>query len=128
MRPELVVELQMVSFAEQVEIEVGQDRWKAIRIIEIDQSVSISGAQVVACCAVGQATGKETGVMQAGQLALRSFIRDHLDAGCVGQEHADNGLIIGDVWPEIMKRVGMAAFDDRVGFRGEVHLHVITPA
>src|SRR4051794_26676788 len=48
MRAELVIEALLGSFAKQIEIEIGQDRRKAIGIFEIDGGVAEPCAQLVA--------------------------------------------------------------------------------
>ncbi len=47
MRAELVIETLMRAFAEQIEIEVAQDRRKAVRVLELDGVVAEARAQPV---------------------------------------------------------------------------------
>jgi hypothetical protein len=48
MRTELVVELLVGAFTEQIKIVIAQDRQKAVRIVEIDDMVAEMRAQMVA--------------------------------------------------------------------------------
>ena len=65
MRAELVVEPLMGAFAEQIEIEVGQNRRKAVGIVELDHVVAEAGAQLVALRAVRQRAGEQAGIVDA---------------------------------------------------------------
>ena len=65
MGAELVVEMQMRAFAEQIEIEIGQHRRKAVRVLDLDHLLAVTGAQVVARRAVGQRTGEQPGLVDA---------------------------------------------------------------
>ena len=53
MRAELVIEALMRAFAEQIEIEVAQDRRKAVRVLELDGVVAEARAQPVMARVVG---------------------------------------------------------------------------
>ena len=47
MRAELVVERQMIAFAEQIEIEIGEHRRKAIGVLQLDLAVAEARAQPI---------------------------------------------------------------------------------
>ena len=53
MRAELVIEALMRAFAEQIEIEVAQDRRKAVRVLELDGVVAEARAQPVMARVLG---------------------------------------------------------------------------
>jgi hypothetical protein len=44
---QFVVEPLMGAFAEQIEIEIGQDRREAVGIVKLDDIVAVTGAQIV---------------------------------------------------------------------------------
>ena len=119
MRAELVVEPLMGAFAEQIQIEVGQDRRKAIGVVEIDDGVAEAGAQLVALRAVRQRAGEQAGVVDARQRCRLAVLVDRLDLGGLRQERAHHGLVALGVQAEIVKRIGVAAFDDRIGLGGQ---------
>ena len=119
MRAELVVDALMGAFAEQIEIEIGQDRRKAIGIVEIDHGVAEAGAQLVALRAVRQRADEQSGVMDARQRRRLAVLADGIDLGGLGQERAHHGAVALGVQAEIVERIGMAAFDDRIGLGGQ---------
>ena len=119
MRAELVVDPLMGAFAEQIEIEVGQDRRKAVGIVEIDDVVAEAGAQLVALGAVRQRAGEQAGVVNARQRRRFAMLVDRLDLGGLRQERAHHGLVALGVKAEIVEGIGVAAFDDRIGLRGK---------
>ena len=59
MRAELVVDALMGAFAEQIEIEIGQDRREAVGILELDDVVAEFGAELVAPGAVRQGADEQ---------------------------------------------------------------------
>ena len=119
MRAELVVEPLVGAFAEQIEVEVGQDRRKAIGVVEIDHGVAEAGAQLVALRAVRQRAGEQPGVVNARELRGFAVLADRLDVRGLGQERAHHGLVALGMEAEIVKGIGVAAFDDRIGFGGQ---------
>ena len=88
MGAELVVKPLMGAFAEQIQIEVGQDRRKAVGILEIDDVVAEAGAQLVALRAVRQCAGEQAGIVDARQRRRFAVLADGLDIGGLRQERA----------------------------------------
>ena len=97
MRAELVVEPLMGAFAEQIEIEIAQDRRKAVGVVEIDDVVAEPGAQLVALRAVRQRAGEQAGVMNARQLRRLAMLVDRLDLDASGRK-ARTTVLSPSVW------------------------------
>ena len=119
MRAELVVEPLMGAFAEQIKIEIGQHRRKAVGIVEIDHVLAEAGAQLVAPRAVRQRAGEQAGVVNARQRCGFAMLADRLDLRGLGQERAHHGFAALGVKAEIVKGIGVTAFDDRIGLGGQ---------
>ena len=119
MRAELVVEPLMGAFAEQIQVEIGQDRRKAVGVVEIDHGVAEAGAQLVALGAVRQRAGEQPGVVNARQRRRFAMLVDRIDLRGLRQERAHHGPVALGVQAEIVKRIGVAAFHDRIGLGGQ---------
>ena len=119
MRAELVVEPLVGAFAEQIEVEIAQDRRKTVGVFEVDHGVAEAGAQLVALRAVRQRACEQAGVVNARKLRGFAVLADRLDVRGFGQERAYHGLAALGMEAEIVKGIGVAAFDDRIGFRGQ---------
>ncbi len=74
MRAELVVEPQLIAFAEQIQIEVGQHRRKPIGVFQLDLVVAEARPQPIVLLAV-QRAGKQPGRIDTLELALAAFAR-----------------------------------------------------
>ena len=117
MRAELVVKLEMGAFAEQMQIEIGQDRRKAIGVLQLDLAVAEARAQAVMIVARRNRAGEQAGVVDARQFADVARLVEHLDLGGFGQEHAHHRLVVLVVPAEIVERIVVMALDD--GARGD---------
>src|ERR1700687_253934 len=120
MRAELVVNPLMGAFAEEIQIEVAKNRRKAVGIVEVDHGIAEAGAQLVALGAVRKRAGKQSGVMNARQRRRFAMFADRLDVRCLRKERAHHGFVALFMKAEIMKWIGVAALDDRVGLRGQL--------
>ena len=78
----------MRAFAEQMQVEVGQDRRKAIGVLQLDLVVAEARAQPVMRIARGDRTGEQPGVVDARQLADVPGRRRTPSPRRLGQEHA----------------------------------------
>ncbi len=119
MRAELVVKPLMGPLAEQVEVIVGENRRKAIGVVEIDDGLPEARAQLIGFRTVRKNAGKQAVFVDArerGGLAMRV---DGVYSLRFGQEGAHDGAAVLGVRAEIVKRIGMAAFQDRAGFGGK---------
>ena len=70
-RAELVVDPLMGAFAEQMEIEVGQDRRKAVGVVQLDDIVAEAGAELIFCSsrsAAGRRTARTRGSAPAARV------------------------------------------------------------
>ena len=88
MRAELVVDPLMGAFAEQMEIEVGQDRRKAVGVVQLDDVVAEAGAQLIFGRAVRQRAGEQPGLMDLLQRRAFAVFADRLDIPRFGEERA----------------------------------------
>lgn len=116
MRAELVVDPLMGTFAEQIEVEIGQDRREAIGILELDDVVAEFGAELVMLRAVGQGADEQAGLVDAVKLGDLAVLADGLDVRGFGQESAHHALAPFGMQSEVVEGVGVAALDNRVGF------------
>ena len=119
MGAELVVEALMGAFAEQIEVEIGEDGRKAIGVVEFDHGVAEAGAQLVALGAVRQGAGEQAGIVDPRKLRRFAMLADRLDVRGFGQERAHHGTIALGMQAEIVKGIGVAAFHNRIGLRGQ---------
>ena len=127
MGAELVVEPLMGALAEQVEIEVGQQRRKAIGVVQLDHGVAEPRAQAVAIGRARARAGEQAGVVKPLQRGGVAAFVDRLDVGSLRQEGADHGAVVLEMRPEIVERIGMTAFDNGIGF-GRQRRHGESPA
>ena len=118
MGAELVIQPLMGAFAEQIEVEIAQDGGEAIGVIEIDDVVAIARAQLVVHCTIRHISNEQAGIVDALQRRGGAMLVNHIDCRGFRQEGANHGLIILLMAAEIVERVGVAAFDDGVSFRG----------
>ena len=79
MRAELVIQPLLGSLAEQIQIEFGQNRRKAIGILEIDGGVAEPRAQLVTLRSVRQGAGKQSRVMDARERRRLAMLADGID-------------------------------------------------
>ena len=120
MRAELVVDPLMGAFAEQIEIEVAQDRRKAVGVVELDDVVAEAGAQLVALVEpFGSGPANSPALMDARQRRAFAMFADRLDIRGFGEERAHDVLAAFGVQAEIVERIGVAALDDRIGLGGK---------
>ena len=73
MRAELVVKPLMGAFAEQIKVEIAQDRRKAVGVLKLDRVGAIPRAKAVVLGAVRQAAEEKSGVMNTRQYASSPF-------------------------------------------------------
>ena len=125
MRAELVVKAQMVAFAEQIEIVVGEHRRKAVGIFQFHVIVAEAGAQPVMFPAV-ERTRKQPGRIDTVEFAFAAVADRNHPLG-VRQKNAQHGFIVLGVRPEIAEGVGMAAGDDLAGGGRQFGHGLITP-
>ena len=90
MRAEPVVEPLKFAFAEQIEIVVAEDRRKAIGILEIDDGVAETGAQLITARSVGERARKQTGFMESRQRGHTTMLVDRRDLRSFGKKGADH--------------------------------------
>ncbi len=106
-RAKLVVETLVRALAEQVEVEVAQDRRKAIRVLELHGVVAEACPQSVVLRSVGNFAGEKPTLVDAFERRDRAAVVDHLDVGRIRQECAHDVVSVLLVAPEIAERVGM---------------------
>jgi hypothetical protein len=111
----------MLAFAEQMEIEVRQDRRKAIGVFHLDLVVAEAGAQAIVTVAGVDMAGEETGVVDARQVVDVAGVVENLHGAGVGQEDAHDRPIALDVPAEVVERIGVVAVDDGFGRGREAH-------
>src|SRR5436309_15177862 len=100
MRAEPLVEMYMRAFAKQIEIEVGQDRREAIRILKLDLAFAVARAQTVVAGAVSQTPHEEPGIGGAVQIAFLTGPADGREPLGGRKKVAAHGWAVSDGWPE----------------------------
>jgi hypothetical protein len=115
-RAELVIELEVIALAEQVEIEIGEDGWKAIGILELDHTFPETRAQVVARGPIGEPPSKQASLVHARQFAFVPIVVDRNNLFGIRHEGTHHRLVTFDMEAEIVERVGVTALDHRIGF------------
>ena len=119
MRAELVVKALVGAFAEQIEIEIGQDRRKAIGVLEFDDVVAELRAELVVLRAVRKSADEQAGSMDAIELRHLAVLAHRFDVGRIGKKCAHHALVALGMQPEIVERIGVATLDDRIGLGRE---------
>ena len=84
MGAELVIDALMGTFAEQVEVEVGQDRGKTVGILELDDVVAEPCAELVVLGAVWQGADEQPGIVDTVQRCNLAMFADRFDFGGLG--------------------------------------------
>ena len=119
MGAQLFVKMHMRSFAEQVEIEIGQDRREAVGVFELDLPVAVARAQAIVSRPIGQTALEQAGIMDALKIAFVAMLVDDGNAFGIRKEDANDGRVIFYMRAEIAERIGMATLDDGISFRRE---------
>src|SRR5258708_14843278 len=70
MGAQLFVKMHMRSFAEQVEIEIGQDRREAGGILDLDLPFAVTRAPAIVARSIGQTTLEHTAIVDAFKIAF----------------------------------------------------------
>ncbi len=109
----------MRSFAEQVEIEIGQNRREAVGILDLDLPFAVTRAQAIVARSIGQMTLEQAGIVDALKIAFVAKLVDDGNAFGIRKEDANDGRVIFYMRAEIAERIGMATLDDGIGFRRE---------
>src|ERR1700730_6785680 len=119
MGAQLFVKMHMRSFAEQVEIEIGQDRREAGGILDLELAFAVTRAQAIVARSIGQTTLEQTGIVDALKIAFVAMLVDDGNAFGIRKEDANDRRVIFYMRAEIAERIGMATLDDGIGFRRE---------
>src|SRR6476620_1873009 len=116
MGAQLFVEMHMRPFAEQVEIEIRQDRRKTVRILDFDLPFAITRPHAVAAQSFRQTTLEQTGVVNASQIAFVPLLVDQEHSLCFREKNAYDGEVALEMRTEIAEWIGMATLENRIGF------------
>src|SRR5258708_541324 len=119
MGTQLFVKVHMGPFAEQIEIELGQDRREAVGGFELHLPVAVARAQAIVSRPIGQTALEQAGIMDALKIVFVTLFVDDGNFLGVRKEDANDGRVIFDMRAEIAERIGMATFDAGIGFRRE---------
>ena len=120
MGAELVVEVEMRALAQEVEIEVGEHRREAVWVFQVHGLIPEPHQQAITLRPAGQSSHEQPGIVDAHEVADIAPFVDRHDLGGVRQEDAHDRETVFEMRAEIAKRVRVAAFDDRMGFRREL--------
>jgi hypothetical protein len=119
MRAEFVIKPQLIAFAQKEKVVIGKHRRKPVRVFEFDFRVAEARAQPIAAFAV-QFAGKQPGLVDAGEFVFAA-LGDGNNAAGVRQKNAHDGFLVFDVRPEIDKRIGVTAVENRTGGGWKCH-------
>jgi len=106
------------NYAKQVQVKVGQDRRKAVGVLQLDLVVAEPRPQAVVVVARGDRARKQSSVVDSRQLADVSGFVEHLHRRRLGQEHPHHRLAALIVPAEIIEGIVVMALDDRARRRG----------
>src|SRR5262245_13882182 len=109
----------MRAFAEQVEVQIGQDRREPIRVFDLDLSLAVACAHAIAWRPVRQTALEQADVMNALQVAFVPLFVDDGHSLGIRKEDAYDRHVAFEMRAEIAEGVGVTTLDDRIGFRAE---------
>ena len=115
-RADLVVKMHVGAFAEQIKVEIGQDRRKAIWVFQLHDLGAETRAHMIAVQSRAQPAREQAGLVDARKRAFMSPLVDHRNVRGSGQEDADHRIAVLAMQAEIMERVRMPSFDHCIGF------------
>ena len=125
MRAQPVIDALMRAFAEQIEVIVGKHRREAVGVFQLNHIVAEAGAELIAPRAFRRGAREQPGLVNPRQLCGITLLANCVDLRGLGQEGAHDGLAAFLVQSEIVEGIGVAPFDDGVGFGGKLcHLPV----
>src|SRR5215472_15060666 len=107
----------MRAFAQQKEIEIGEDRGEAKRIFELHDMIAKAHPQMITRRAIGKPTSEQPGVVDVAKVAEAALVVYRGDRNGIREEDTHDRTVGFNVRTEIAKRVGMTPFNDRIGFR-----------
>ena len=111
----------MCSLAEKIEIQIAENGRKAIGIVQFNDIAVEIGAQRVVCHILRKRTDEQAGIVNKRQLRRTAIGDDSFHTRSVRQKRSHHVAVIFGMPAQIMKRIGMAAFDDGIGFCGKGH-------
>ena len=118
MRAELLIEMHMRAFAEEMKIEVGEYGRKTVGIFQLKLAFPVAHAHAIASGPICKRAFEQSRIVDSVKLALAALLIDHGNAFRVRQKHAHNRHVVLHMRPEIVEWVGMATLDHRIGFGG----------
>ncbi len=121
MRAELVVQAFMGALAQEVEVEIGEDRREAVGILELHDVLAETHPHVIAGARVRQRSGEQAGIVDAPELADLAAVVDQRDRRRVRQEDAHDLTVILLVRPQIPEWIMVPALDDRISVCRKCH-------
>jgi hypothetical protein len=101
------VKVHMGPFAEQIEIELGQDRREAVGVFELDLPFAVTRAQALVSRPIGQPALEPAGIMDALKIVFVTLFVDDSNFLGIRKEDANDGRAIFDMRAEIAERIGM---------------------
>src|SRR5215475_4061958 len=119
MGAQLFVKVHVGSFAEQIEIEIGQDRREAVGIFEFDLTFAIARTQAVVPRPIGHMAFEQAGIMDTLKIVFVTLFVDDGDSLGIRKEDANDGRAVFDVRAEVAERIGMPPLYNGIGFRRE---------
>ena len=119
MRPQFVIELKVAAFAQEMQIDVGQDRQKPVRIVELNDRFAKTHAQAIGHRVLRTPRREQSGGVYPVERRFPAVVPDCRNLQRIGHEHAQDGAALVDMRTEVVERIGVAAFDHRDGFRRE---------
>ena len=115
MGAELLVQVQVRSLTEQVEVELGQNRRKAVRVVDLHFPLAVAGAHPIAAFPVAEPALEQAGGVDALEVAFVAVLVDYRYPFGIGKKDAHHRHVAFEVRAEIAERVGMTALNHRIG-------------
>ena len=117
---ELVIGSQMPALSEQMQIEIGKNRGKPVGILEFDRMLPEQRAEAIRPVQGLDPAREQTGRVNARQGMFLAATLEHRHLLRFREIGAHDRHALIEMRTEIGERVGVAAFDERHGFCGEL--------
>jgi len=114
---ELLVKMHVGALAEQIEVELGEDRGETIGVFQLQLTFAVTHPDAIAARAICKPSFEQPRIVNAPQVAGVPLVVDDGDVLGVGEEHTHQRYLAFDMGAKIAKRIGMATLDDGIGLR-----------
>src|ERR1043165_4474510 len=103
MRPKLICQARLRSFSEKHEVEIAQQRQKAVGVFHFDEVRSVASLQSISSACVRHRTGKKAAGMQTRERENMTGLSDDRNVACLGKEDANDRNATLGMWAQILE-------------------------